>query len=279
MSDLGLSRSACGTLRPLGRCTALVPHSGLASTPKLAGRASGTEHSAPRGYTSLAMGMLRHVVRTPPGPRFHARRRQTRKMCPGASAAATPRPGWPLLRKVTARDVTAGRARNDADLAKLSVGTPHGRPCRSASSARVRRCETFLIAATSARPPRAGGGSRPGFTHGQRTLWQAVVTSLAAGGSTAAADQAPSRRGGGRDGGGPDGRYRIEANAFVGAVQTFVIHAGSGGSGCPARRDSCQCRTVLRPWPRGPFLPWSLRAAVRRAAASCLARRMAATGW
>jgi hypothetical protein len=30
-----------------------------ASTPKLAGRASGTEHSAPRRYRSLAMGILR----------------------------------------------------------------------------------------------------------------------------------------------------------------------------------------------------------------------------
>ena len=179
-----------------------MPHSGPASTPKLAGRASGTEHSAPRRYTSLAMGMLRHVVRTPPGPRFHARRRQARKMRPGASAAATPRPGWPLLRKVT---VNRGRyGRQSAERCRFSEAQgrhPHGRPCRSASSARVRRCETLLIAATSARSPRAGGGSRPGFTHGQRMLWQAVVTSLAAGGSTAAADQAPSRRGGGRDGG------------------------------------------------------------------------------
>jgi hypothetical protein len=39
------------------------------------------------------MGILRHVVRTPPGLRFHARRRQARKMRPGGSAAATPRAG------------------------------------------------------------------------------------------------------------------------------------------------------------------------------------------
>jgi hypothetical protein len=31
--------------------------------------------------------------------------------------------------------------------------------------------------------------------------------------------------------GGLDGRYRIEANALVGAVKTLVVHAESGGSG------------------------------------------------
>lgn len=37
--------------------------------------------------------------------------------------------------------------RNDADLVKLRVGTPRmADPCRSASSVRMRRCETFLIA-------------------------------------------------------------------------------------------------------------------------------------
>src|SRR6478672_7118496 len=45
---------------------------GPASTAKLAGRTSGTEHSVPRRYTSFAMRILRRVVRTPPGPRFHA---------------------------------------------------------------------------------------------------------------------------------------------------------------------------------------------------------------
>ena len=45
---------------------------GPASTAKLAGRTSGTEHSVPRRYTSLAIRSLRRVVRTPPGPRFHA---------------------------------------------------------------------------------------------------------------------------------------------------------------------------------------------------------------
>jgi hypothetical protein len=31
--------------------------------------------------------------------------------------------------------------------------------------------------------------------------------------------------------GGLDGRYRIEANALVGAMQALVVHAESGGSG------------------------------------------------
>jgi hypothetical protein len=58
-----------GTLRPPGRCTALMPHPGPASTPKLAGRASGTEHSAPRRYTSLAMGILRLAASARAGSR------------------------------------------------------------------------------------------------------------------------------------------------------------------------------------------------------------------
>jgi hypothetical protein len=33
---------------------------------------------------------------------------------------------------------------------------------------------------------------------------------------------------------GLDGRYRIEADALVGAMQTFVVHAESGGSGMPS---------------------------------------------
>ena len=37
-----------------------------ASTPELARRASGTEHSVPRRYASLAMCILHYVVRTPP---------------------------------------------------------------------------------------------------------------------------------------------------------------------------------------------------------------------
>ena len=102
------------------QCTALVSYPGPASTPKLAGRASGTEHSAPCRYTSLAMGILRHVVRTPPGPRFHAlgdrpvrcARRERRRDSPA---------GWPLPRKVTARG-SHGRRGADACSGRLDAG-------------------------------------------------------------------------------------------------------------------------------------------------------------
>src|ERR1700722_12660853 len=43
-----------------------------ASTPKLARRASGTEHSVPRRYASLAMCILHYVVRTGPLVMGHA---------------------------------------------------------------------------------------------------------------------------------------------------------------------------------------------------------------
>jgi hypothetical protein len=37
--------------------------------------------------------------------------------------------------------------------------------------------------------------------------------------------------------GGLDGRYRIEADALVGAMQTLIVHAESGGSGDALPRE------------------------------------------
>src|SRR5215470_17345945 len=110
-------------LRSLGRCTALVKHPGPAGTPEVAGRASGTEHSVPRRYTSLAAGILRTVVSTPLGPCLKRPSATGRKVRLGGSAAATTRPGWPLPRQVTAR---GRRSRQGAcqrfELVKVRVG-------------------------------------------------------------------------------------------------------------------------------------------------------------
>jgi hypothetical protein len=60
--------------------------------------------------------------------------------------------------------------------------------------------------------------------------------------------------------GGLDGRYRIEADALVGAVQAPVVHAESGGSGdaqpgevVPDVGRSCDLATGASPARAAPF--------------------------
>jgi hypothetical protein len=83
-----------------------VPHPGPASTAELAGRTSGTEHSVPRRYTSLAMRILRRVVRTPSGPRFHAGGAGPVTFTPRRKRRRDSPAGWPWPRKVTARETS-----------------------------------------------------------------------------------------------------------------------------------------------------------------------------
>jgi hypothetical protein len=120
LSNLGFSRSARGTLRPLGRCTAPVPHLGPARTPKLAGRTSGTEHSVPRHYTSLAMCTLRRVVRTPPRPRFHTAGDRPVTFTPAERRRDSPAE-WPLPQKVTTRG-TSRLTRRGCCSGRLAAG-------------------------------------------------------------------------------------------------------------------------------------------------------------
>jgi hypothetical protein len=121
-------------LRPLGQCTALVPHSGPASIPKLAGRASGTEHSAPSRYTSLAMRILRHVVRTPPGPRFHAVGDRPVSCAPAGAPPRLPA-GLTIAAEADRGDVTAGAARMLAAAASVGGGSRPVMPTPAPSAA------------------------------------------------------------------------------------------------------------------------------------------------
>jgi len=112
-----------------------VPHPGPARTPKLAGRTSGTEHSVPRRYTSLAMRILRRVVRTPSGPRFHAVGDRPVRCVPAGSAAATPRPLAIAAEGDRPRDVTADAARMPSAAAWARAGSRPVMPTPAPSTA------------------------------------------------------------------------------------------------------------------------------------------------
>ena len=80
--------------------------------------------------------------------------------------------------------------------------------------------------------------------------------------------------------GGLDGRYGIEADALVGAVQALVADAESGGGGDaqPGQLVADVGRSYDLGYRGEPGQGGSL-SAVRRAAVSRLAGHRAATGW
>ena len=102
---------------------------------KLAGRTSGTEHSVPRRYTSLAMRSLRRVVRTPPGPRFHAVGDRPVAFTQAEARRDSPA-GWPWPQKVTARHVTADATRMLSAVAWERAGSRPVMPTLAPDTAR-----------------------------------------------------------------------------------------------------------------------------------------------